>query len=425
MPDPVPLAASTDVASLAWTAVTAAEDARASLVGTRARPLDPMAVAVAYTSERWLRVDGSMPRAFAPLSGFFRAADGWVRTHANYPHHRRALLSALQLPAGADELERVRAELARRPAARIAADVTARGGLCVTVRPADPAVDEELRARALVETTRLADAPARPVPSSDEERPLAGTRVLDLTRVIAGPVASRTLALWGADVVRIDPPHLPELPWQHLDTGHGKRSALLDLGGGADRATFDALLASADVVVLGYRSDGLERRGVSAASLAPRRPGIIVLQLTAWPDPTRRGFDSLVQADSGIAWEESQNGDRPGALPAQALDHSAGYLLAAAALELLHRRAVEGGSWLASTNLRRIAAELLGLPRPPGASTAPPIDATGHLQSFAVDGVSLTTAAPAFPGARFRAPRPWGRDRAQWTSEHRRPGSVR
>lgn len=425
MRSPVPLAAATDVAALSWHAVTAVEEARAVLVGASARPLDPTAVAVAYTSERWLRVGGSAPRAFAPLSDFFRAADGWVRTHANYPHHRRALLSALDVSPGADERDRVWAELARRPAEIAAASISSHGGLCVTVRPADPAVDEELRARPLVETTSLGDAPTRAIQTSDAERPLAGTRVLDLTRVIAGPVAGRTLALWGADVLRVDPPHLPELPWQHLDTGHGKRSTVLDLGTGTDRATFDALLASADVVVLAYRSDGLERRGLSAASLARRRPGLIVLQLTAWPDASRRGFDSLVQADSGIAWEESRDGEHPGVLPAQALDHSAGYLLAAAALELLHRREIEGGSWLARTSLRRIAAELLGFPRPPRAATVPPIDETGHLQSFDVDGVSLVTAAPALPGARFRAPRPWGRDLPRWRSDDGRAESVR
>ena len=147
------------------------------------------------------------------------------------------------------------------------------------------------------------------------DAPLRGIRVLDLTRVIAGPVATRTLALLGADVLRIDPPALPEPEWQHLDSGHGKRSTLLDLAANADRETFERLLQTADVVVTGYRARALERLGLSPESLIARRPGLVVARLTAWgssgASADRRGFDSLVQAASGIAWIESPDGVRP------------------------------------------------------------------------------------------------------------------
>ena len=150
----------------------------------------------------------------------------------------------------------------------------------------------------------------------------------------------------------------------------------------------------------------------------------MVARLTAWgaegPTGDRRGFDSLVQAASGIAWIESVDGDRPGALPAQALDHSAGYLLAAGALVALGRRDAEGGSWSVDVSLRRVAAELLGLartaaPEPSGS----PLDATPHLQAFAVDGLAVTTTAPA-PAYRggpsaFAPPRRWGRDTPEWS----------
>jgi crotonobetainyl-CoA:carnitine CoA-transferase CaiB-like acyl-CoA transferase len=245
-------------------------------------------------------------------------------------------------------------------------------------------------------------------------------RVLDLTRVIAGPVATRTLAYAGADVLRIDSPLLPEPAWQHLDVGHGKRSALLDVAD--DPPRLEALLADADAVVLGYRPSGLARLGLSPAALAERHPHLVIGQLSAWPgDDSPRGFDSLVQADSGISWIESPDGVKPGALPAQALDHSAGYLLAAGVATALRRRSETGGGWLVRTSLRRVAAELLALPRTadPEAGMSPWLAATPvRTQEFEVAGRRVTTAAPAVrwqgsPDA-FSPPRPWGGDPAEW-----------
>lgn len=152
--------------------------------------------------------------------------------------------------------------------------------------------------------------------------------------------------------------------------------------------------------------------------MAARHPGVVILRLTVWGDPDRRGFDSLVQAESGIALVEGDPGV-PGTLPAQALDHSAGYLLAAAALQLLERRALEGGSWIAETSLRRIAAELLGMPR--SADRTPHAElrsAVGHVQEFIVGGARVTTAAPAvsYPGGpqAYASPRAWGQDEPAW-----------
>ncbi|NEC50570.1 hypothetical protein G3I18_18625, partial [Actinospica acidiphila] len=187
--------------------------------------------------------------------------------------------------------------------------------------------------------------------------PASGLRVLDLTRVIAGPVATRTLALLGADVLRLDRPGLPELPDQHTDTGFGKRSALLDLV--TDREGFEELLAGADVVVTGYRPGALDRFGLGAEALAERRPGLVVAQLSAWgatgPWAGRRGFDSLVQVATGIAHVERGPEGRPGALPAQALDHGTGYLLAAGVLRALSDQAEAGGSRLVRAALARTA----------------------------------------------------------------------
>ncbi|GAA3900425.1 CoA transferase [Microbacterium invictum] len=418
MPRVVPLPARTDVGSLAWSSVVAASRAASELAGAPEPRLDPARIAVAYSSERWLRIAGARPVAFAPLSGFFRTADGWVRTHGNYSHHADALRRALSLDLEADR-DAVAAALSARPTGEAITSVDARGGLCVRVDRERPEADAALRESELVEVTRLGAAPPSSRPDGPRHAPLHGVRVLDLTRVIAGPVATRTLALLGADVLRVDPPQPTEIAVQHLDTGHGKRSTLLDLTASTARTRFDALLETADIVALGYRPAGLDRLGLSPATLAARRPGLIVLQLSAWGASGRRGFDSLVQAESGIAWLESVDGETPGVLPAQALDHSAGYLLAAAVLQLLARRAVEGGSWLAETSLRRVAADLLGRPRTAGPEpTASIADASAHVQEFSVAGIDLTTAAPAlaYPGGprAFAAPRPWGGDRPVW-----------
>ncbi|MFD3728731.1 CoA transferase [Streptomyces sp. NPDC058671] len=298
--------------------------------------VDDGAVATAFVSERHLRVDGRAPVNFAPLSRFWRAADGWVRTHANYPHHRTALLAALDVRE--ESVEAVAAAIGGRRAVEAEAAVYAAGGLAVALRtPREWAAHEQGRAvaaRPLLTRERLDGAPPR--------RRAGRLRVLDLTRVIAGPVATRTLALLGADVLRIDPPGNPELPDQHAETDVGKRTAALDLDRPSDRRTFDALLDSADVLVTGYRPGALDR-------FDPHRPGLVTARLSAWGDygpwGGRRGFDSLVQVATGIGVTEG-SAEEPGALPAQALDHGTGYLLAAAVLRSLTEQDRDGGTRL-------------------------------------------------------------------------------
>lgn len=370
--------------------------------------LDLDRIAMAYRSDRHLTIDTRSPDVWSPLSGFWRVADGWVRTHGNYPHHAQALRRAfgLGVDAGADALSSALAERSPTEAVR---QITDAGGLAVPVLPENPAADRALRTIPLVESIPLGRATRRRSPTGAG---LDGIRILDLTRVIAGPVCTRTLALLGADVLRIDPPGLTEPGWQHLDTGHGKRSAILD----ARSERFEELLARADVVVLGYRSSAFARLGLSRAALAERHPGLIVAELSAWghEHPDRRGFDSLVQAESGIAVIESPDGERPGALPAQALDHSAGYLLAAAVCDAVRRRNEDGTVLAVRTSLRRIAAELLGMPRTDDPGPEASIDPAAHTERFRVDGHDLVTVRSAIPGLSFSAPRPWGRDPATW-----------
>jgi len=410
----VPLPSHLSVGALAWNSVLAAGRA---IAGGDGQAPDPIRVAAAYRSDRHLLIDGAAPEVWASLSGFWKTADGWVRTHGNYPHHARALLNGLALPSESTA-EDLRSRLENTTTTTAVRSITTAGGLCVPVRQEDPHQDAALRQHPLVAIERIGDAAPRPLPLGTVTRPLNGVRVLDLTRVIAGPVATRTLAFAGAHVLRIDPPQRREFTWQHLDTGHGKRTALLDIA--AEPARFEQLASEADVVVLGYRPDGLRRLGLSPHQLAARHPHLVIAQLSAWPgDNSPRGFDSLVQAESGIAWIESPDGGQtPGALPAQALDHSAGYLLAAGIATALRRRATDGGTWHVRTSLRRVAAELLGMPRHarPSDAGAPPT--APDMQVFHVGDHQVETVRPAVTWAdapqEYAAPHSWGSDAPEW-----------
>jgi crotonobetainyl-CoA:carnitine CoA-transferase CaiB-like acyl-CoA transferase len=386
------------------------------------------AVAAAFTSERLLRIDERAATAFAPLSGYWRAADGWVRTHANYAHHRSRLLRALGIGEdGEDEtLVRATAEvLAHVPAQQIEERVYAAGGLAVAVRTCEEwAVHPQGMAAA---EQRLVQRETTQEWHRETERaavaaPARGIRVLDLTRVIAGPVATRTLALLGADVLRIDAPDLPEDPEAHADTGFGKRSIALNLARHADRRTFDGLLEYADVVITGYRPGALDRYGLSPAEMSRRRPGVVVAHLSAWghggPWSDRRGFDSLVQAASGIAVCEGGPEGNPGALPAQALDHGTGYLLAAAVLRSLTERMDTGVGSQSRLSLATTASWLLRQPRLYEPS-ADDFDATPWLtQTRSYLGRLRHARAPiAYEGAPTRwsrPPGPMGTDEAAW-----------
>lgn len=295
-----------------------------------------------------------------------------MRTHANYPWHREALLRALGEP---DDVETA---IGRVRALDLEQQVVAAGGVTAAVRTPDEwlatAQGRAVAGGPLIGGVRLGDAPARHrVPG---ELPISGVRVLDLTRVIAGPVCTRFLAALGADVLRLDPPHRPELPGSH-DALLGKHLDVLDArtSGGLER--LHELLDEADVLVHGYRPGALDRFGLDAESLADRHPGLVVVSLSAWgttgPWGGRRGFDSLVQAATGIAALESAEEAEPGALPCQLLDHGTGYLCAAAVLDGLRRQSGWGGTVVRWLSLARTAHWLLD--RPGGldqSGTSPP-----------------------------------------------------
>jgi crotonobetainyl-CoA:carnitine CoA-transferase CaiB-like acyl-CoA transferase len=257
--------------------------------------------------------------------------------------------------------------------------------------------------------------------------PASGLRVLDLTRVIAGPVCTRYLAALGADVLRLDPPgHLDMRPGTVADTLFGKRSALLDLSTDAGKATLQHLLAGADVVVCGYRPGALDRFGLHEEALADRHPGLVVVYLDAWghlgPWAGHRGFDSIVQAPTGIAMGESTDGMVPGVLPCQLLDHGTGYLTAAAVLDGLRRQTDEGGTHVRRLSLARTAWWLTAAStgnRAP--NRAADTDVSPWLGEFAsVEGVVTGVTPPGtLDGRRLQWPFPltgYGNDQVVWPS---------
>ncbi|HZD66153.1 MAG TPA: CoA transferase, partial [Acidimicrobiales bacterium] len=242
--------------------------------------LDRGHVGVALRSEAWFRRGGRpAPAGFAPLSRFWETADGWVRTHANYPWHRGALLRAIGAP---EDPEAVGTALAGMAAEEVEASVIAAGGVAAAVRAlGDWRAHPQGRALAtepLVARGEIGEARNRERAPAD--LPAAGVRVLDLTRVIAGPVCTRYLAALGADVVRIDPPRRPDMGRGAVaDTLLGKASAVVDLSSRSGLATLHALADQADVVVLGYRPAALARFGLGPEDLAGRHPGLVVVSL--------------------------------------------------------------------------------------------------------------------------------------------------
>jgi crotonobetainyl-CoA:carnitine CoA-transferase CaiB-like acyl-CoA transferase len=309
-------------------------------------------------------IDWKMPPAQDPITGDYRTSDGWIRLHTNAPHHRTA---AEQVLGRYPDRTSMAAAVATWAKQDLEAAIVEAGGCAAEMRsyaewkdhPQGRTVATEPLAH-IAATDRKAPFAWRPAPF----RPLADLRVLDLTRVLAGPVATRFLAGYGADVLRIDPPSWDE-PGVTPEVTLGKRCARLDLEDSADRECFEALLSQADVLVHGYRPGALDHLGYDLAARHSISPGLIDVSLSAygWSGSwaTRRGFDSLVQMSAGIAetgmrWCQS---DRPVPLPVQALDHATGYFMAATAIRALTRRLDDGFGTEARLSLTRTAKLLM------------------------------------------------------------------
>jgi crotonobetainyl-CoA:carnitine CoA-transferase CaiB-like acyl-CoA transferase len=323
--------------------------------------VDLRAAAVSLRSGRYLRVDGRPPPpVWDPLSGFYPVRDGWISIHCNFANHRDAALKVLQASSDREEAEK---ESFRWQGEELEDAIHAAAGCAGFVRSADDwerhPQAKEVALRPLMEIVRIGDAPSESIGKGN--RPLEGVRVLDLTRVLAGPTCARSLAEHGADVLKISAAHLPDSGLMDMDTGIGKLSARLDLRRNEDAAKLRELVKECDVFSQSYRPGALAARGFSPEALAALRPGIVCVSLSAWdtsgPWRGRRGFDSIVQAVSGMAHSSgkcaSQDG-KPQLLPVSAIDYVSGYLMAFGATVALERRAREGGSWLVRVALARV-----------------------------------------------------------------------
>jgi crotonobetainyl-CoA:carnitine CoA-transferase CaiB-like acyl-CoA transferase len=337
----------------------------------------------------------SLPPAWDPIAGDYPTVDGWIRLHTNAPHHRTAALMVLDVEADRD---RVAAAVRGWRADALEAAVVENNGCAAAMRScaqwAAHPQGQAVAAEPLVHKSGRATG-ASAMPSPLPERPLQGVRILDLTRVLAGPVATRFLAGFGAEVLRIDAPDWDE-PGVVPDVTLGKRCARLDLRTANGRDRLLELLRTADVLVHGYRPGALEQLDLGSDRCHQIRPGLVEVMLDAygWSGPWRgrRGFDSLVQMSSGIAdaGMHALGRDRPTPLPVQALDHATGYFLAAAALRGLRQNITDGSGSTWRLSLARTAALLTDL----GAASAHS-DLTPETEQDIAPTIEMTEWGPA------------------------------
>jgi crotonobetainyl-CoA:carnitine CoA-transferase CaiB-like acyl-CoA transferase len=373
--DPV-LPSSFAVGTAAQSAIAAAALAACELGHLRGTARQRVSVDMLHAAVEctgWFSIDGVVPDIWDKFSGLYSCADGWVRVHANFEHHRNGALKLLGLdPSTAGRAQAEEAMLSWRAIEFETAAADA-GLVATALRTFDQweATDpgRAIASQPLMTIERIGDAPPLALPKlTEQQRPLEGINVLDLTRILAGPVGGKALAAYGADVMLVNSPNLPNIG-AIADTSRGKRSVHVDLKTSQGRATMDKLLQQAHVFIQGYRPGGLQSLGYGPEETAARRAGIVYVSLTAYgtkgPWASRRGFDSLVQTATGFnhAEGEAKGDGKPRALPMQILDEATGYLIAMGAAAALRRQQEEGGSWHVQVSLAQTGHWLRGLGR--------------------------------------------------------------
>ncbi|HEX7387710.1 MAG TPA: CoA transferase [Castellaniella sp.] len=357
----------------------------------------------------------TLPKVRSPMTGDYRAQDGWIRIHANAPHHRQRARAVLDLPEAASREET--AARVRLWRAQALEDALVEQAACAAILRSPADWKDHPQGRAIAAEPLVHHTPGgksgRPCAAwTNPRRPLEGVRVLDLTRVLAGPAATRFLAAYGADVLRLDPADWTE-PGMVPEVTVGKHCAALDLREPEGRRQFQALLGQADVLIHGLRPGALDRLGFDTATRQALRPGLVDVCLSAWgwsgPWWMRRGFDSLVQMSTGIAWRDRE--PRPCPLPVQALDQATGYLMAACALRGLMgvRKQETGSCWRVS--LARTAQLLTTAEKSPRSRSEPLIASAAPPGAYA-DEIETTAWGPAY---RLRPPCTAGD--ALWSSD--------
>ena len=311
--------------------------------------------------------DAPVSHARHSIMGTYPAKHGrWSYIHGNFPNHRAAALKVLGVAEDRDVVKNAVAQWDAQELEEAIIAANGAGGMVRTMAEwAQHPQGIAIAGLPLMEIIKIGDAPPEPLPKGN--RPLSGIKVLDLTRVIAGPTCARTLAEHGAEVLKITGKHLPSLGRQEYDTGHGKLSAHLDLREAKDVEILKGLVRKTDVFSQGYRPGTLGGRGFSPEALAQMRPGIVAVSLCAFshagPWASRRGFDTVIQTVSGITHRHGEvfPGAEPGPqfYPVSAIDFLTGYLMAFGAMVALARRTREGGSWMVRISLAQVGRWLV------------------------------------------------------------------
>ena len=330
--------------------------------------VDARRATASLRSGKYMQMDGAgVSTERNTVMGVYPTKDGrWSYLHCNFPNHRAAALSVLGVAEDRDAVTKAVAKWNAQDLEDAIIEAKGAGGMVRTME--EWAKHPQAAAIAnlpLMEIVKLADSPPEALPEGS--RPLSGVRVLDLTRVLAGPTCARTLAEHGADVMKITGAHLPNIGYQEYDTGHGKLNAQLDLRETKDMETLRGLVSQTDVFSQGYRPGTLGGRGLSPEELAELRPGIVYISLCAFshmgPWASRRGFDTVVQTVSGITNRQGDlfPGANPGPqfYPVSAIDYLTGYLMAFGGMVALNRRVHEGGSWLVRISLAQVGRWLV------------------------------------------------------------------
>jgi crotonobetainyl-CoA:carnitine CoA-transferase CaiB-like acyl-CoA transferase len=422
------LPSSFNVGMAAQTSIAAAALAAESIYHLRSGAHQSVSVdrnAAELECTGYFKVDGTSPNAWEKFSGLYEAADGFIRVHANFEHHRDGVLALLELgPAASVERDDVARALSNWSALDFESAAAERGLVVATVRSFDEwdTHPQAIASRggAPVNITRIGEAePALLSPIDPSTRPLSGIQVLDLTRILAGPIGGRTLAAYGADVMLVNSPRLPNIS-SIIDTSRGKRSVHLELTDSGDAATMQSLVRDAHVFVQGYRPGGLADLGFSPQQLARLHPGIVCVSLSAYgpqgPWSGRRGFDSLVQTVAGFNHAEAEAAGlpTPKSLPVPILDYASGFLMAFGAQAALLRQAAEGGSWHVEVSLLQTANWLRRMGRlNSGLRISPP-----SIKEFLAEFPCQEGRLEAMPHAALFSDTP-----ALWVRPSARPGS--
>jgi crotonobetainyl-CoA:carnitine CoA-transferase CaiB-like acyl-CoA transferase len=304
---------------------------------------------------KWEQVDTPSMAHMRSITQPWQCKDGrWSLPHFNLPHLHDRVIGVLKCESNADAVAKAVAKWDSHDLEEAVAEARACGSVVRSNKEwLEHPHGKVLTPRALVDIQKIGDSD--PIPFQKGGRPLSGIKVLDLTRILAGPICARTLAENGADVLMVTAKHLPQVPEHVLDTSHGKRSTFLNLTNKDDLATIKKLARSADVFSQGYRPGIMDKLGLTPEELAKERPGIIYVSISAYghggPLSGRGGWEQIAQCTTGICLD---NGDaRPTLLPASACDYTTGYNGAYGVLLALARRAREGGSYHVRVSLCR------------------------------------------------------------------------